>query len=173
MRPIKYAIYKGMGGKFGAVQFSLAAPVFVCEVCKHRNYMVPEHDGNSTCSGDMPVREGAVFVDVANTTAPNIYDWEHKTIFAMSVTDMGKILSGLRAGTEVKLLHDPGAQTEKQGQVTKTLSFGAQTDRGCLFNMYEKNKSGEEKKFMIPLTPDEVTVIGTLIARAIPLVLAW
>lgn len=173
MRSIKYAIYKGIKGSYGAVQFSLSPPVYVCELCKHRNYVEPEHDGNSSCGGDMPVREGAVFVDIANSTGPNVYDWASKTIFAMSVTDMGKVLTGLRAGTGVKLLHDPGAQTDKAGQVTKTLSFGEITDKGCLLNVYEKNKSGEEKKFMIPLSPDEVNIIGTLIARAIPKVLAW
>lgn len=173
MRPIKYAVYKGIKGSYGAVQFSFSPPVYVCEVCKHRNYREPEHNGNSQCAGEMPVREGAIFIDVANSTGSNIYDWEKKTIFALSVNDMGKVLLGLRNGTGVKLLHDPGAQSEKAGQITKTLSFDEVTEKGSLFNMYEKNKSGEEKKFMIPLSADEISIIGTLISHAIPLALGW
>lgn len=177
MRPIKYAVYKGIKGSYGAVQFSLSPPVYVCNQCNHRNYQFPDgpqHNSNpATCNGQFELREGAVFVDIANATGPNLYDWEHKTIFALSVNDLGKVLAALKAGIECKLLHDPGAQTEKAGLVTKTMSFTALTEKGFMFYMYEKNKSGEEKKFMIPFTVDEVAILGTLITSAIPSVLGW
>lgn len=174
IRPIKYAVYKGTGGKWGAVQFSLSPPVYVCQVCSHRNYDLPEHKNTvNPCDGQFEIRAGAVFADVANATGPNLYDWDHKTIFALSINDLGKVLAALKSGTACKLLHDPGAQTEKAGLITKTLAFTELTEKGFLFNMYEKNKSGEEKKFTIPFTVDEVAILGTLVSSAIPSILGW
>jgi Whirly transcription factor len=174
IRPMKYAIYKGVGGKFGAVQFSLMKPNVFCFSCKEKYYdtlFICNKCGGS--SEVLEKREGAVFVEVAPTVGPNLYDWDKKIIFALSVVDIGKLVNKLRAGQEVKLLHDPGAQTEKAGQVTKTLSFTAPTEKGSLFSIQEKNKSGEPKSYNVPLSPEEMTIIGTLLVAAIPVCLAW
>lgn len=174
IRPIKYSIYKGVNSKYGCVQFSIMKPHLVCLKCKSKTFTGNISNCSGKCDGQIETREGAVFIDVANAVGPNVYDWDKKTIFALSVVDMGKIVSGLRLGDAVKLLHDPGAQSEKAGQVTKTLNFTAPTNKGSLFSIQEKVKGSEEiKNFSVPLSPDEVTVIGTLLSTAISVCLSW
>lgn len=152
---MKYAIYKGMTGKYGAVQFQLSPPKI-------------DENGNG-------VREGAVFVEITKATGPNVYDWNSKITFALSVNDLGKVLTALRNGTECTLLHDPGAQTTTQGQVTKNFRFTLQTEKGMLLSVRETNKvvPGNDKNYSIPMSPDEVSLLGTLVLRAIPACLGW
>ncbi len=159
MQPLKYAVYKGIGGsKYGCVQFSLKLP------------RVTEKTDKGFEVGD----PGCVFVECAPTTGPNVYDWNNKIIFALSVGDMGKIVSGLTGGNEVKLVHDPGAKSDQAGQVNKNLTFTAPGDKGCLFYLNENNKANPEgKKYCVPLTNDELLIIVTLLRSAISTCLAW
>lgn len=175
MKSLQYAVYKGKGGKFGAAQFNLSPSHFYCDTCKAKNYQGELHPATGTnCSGKMLSREGCIFLEMTSPSAPDVYDWANKVIFAMSVTDLGKLLVGLRSGNEVKLLHDPGAGSEKMGQVKKTLSFTSPKglEAGGLLSLYE-TAIDNKKSHTVPLTGDEVMTLAVLIQAGISRCLNW
>lgn len=175
----QFSCYKGISGRFGAAQFTLAVPYNFCSQCKERDYIgsMREH-----CNQKTEVRDGAVFLNICSPAGPNQYDWENKVVFALSIVDIGKLLYGLRSGcvdgdgnpSEVKLMHDPGAKTETMGKVQKHLNLtspkGARV--GFMLNVAQIN-GNERKSHTVPLTSDEATVLATLLAAAIPRILAW
>jgi hypothetical protein len=175
MRSLQYQIYKGKGAKFGAAQFNLAPSHMYCELCKAKNYNGETHPNTgNACSGKMISREGCVFLEITSPSAPDVYDWANKIIIALSVTDLGKLLVGLRAGTEVKLLHDPGAGSDKMGQIRKTLNFVSPNglEQGGILTAGET--SGDNKKqHKVPFTGDEVLVLAVLVQTAISRCMNW
>ncbi len=174
IKPQQYNIYKGVGGKFGAAQFNLQYPHYYCSntKCRTKNFDGPEQ--LCQCKDvKMIAREGAVFCEIASAKAANVYDWDNKIIMALSVADMGKIVTGLRMGTEVKLMHDPGAKSDHAGQVRKNLNFGLPSEKGCIISAMETGGSDEPKKHTVPLTLDEVTVLVKLFESAVVRCLAW
>lgn len=149
-RPIKYAIYKGVNGKFGCFQFQL----------------LPAYKSSKG-------PEGAVFIEAANATAPNVYDWEHKIVFALSPADIGTFLSGFQSGS-CKLLHDPGAGSDRKGQKVKNLDLQAGQNAGTFFlNLSEKIGDEEARVVKIPLNAGEARCIITLLTAALPVMLGW
>lgn len=175
MRPLQYAIYKGKSGKFGAVQFNFQPPHYYCSSCKAKNYTNDSHPATqSGCQGEMIQREGAVFMEITSATSPDVYDWNNKIVMALSVNDLGKLLVTLRTGADLKLLHDPGAGSEKKGQIRKTLFVSSPKgiESGCMFNA-NSVADGTEKRHTVPMTFDEVCVLGTLVSTAISRCLNW
>lgn len=175
--PVQYAIYKGNKGKWGAAQFQIQKAHRYCTECKKKADFVQLSCMTSNCSGKLIPREGAVFVDVASATGENIYDWTKKITFALGIVDLGKILYGMRTateGTEIKLMHDPGAQTESMGKVKKFFSLSSPKGPGEGFMLRIAEQSGDANKVhTVPMTADEATVLSTLIASAIAQVLDW
>ena len=155
-RPLQYAVYKGMSNKWGAAQFDFKPPVLAS--------IVPKVEGE----------EGIIFLAATSTSGPNQYDWTKKIVFALSVIDQGKILTGLLGKQDVSLVHDPGANSPNKGQVVKTLSFSAPGgwEKGCMLNLSQK-KGEDSLKHTVPLSPDEVTVLKSLFGRAIYRSLGW
>jgi hypothetical protein len=174
--PQQYAIYKGMGGKFGAAQFNLQLPHKFCAKCKKRDYT-----GNSLkcseCTEDLSVREGAVFLEVTSAKDKNVYDWSKKVTIALSVTDLSKLLYGIRTaseGSEVKLLHDPGAKTETMGKVQKHLTLSSPKGPSAGFMLSVAQIGGQDKlQHTVPLSAEEALTIATLFQAAIARTLAW
>lgn len=191
--PMQYAIYKGMGGKFGAAQFNLQPAHRHCLKCKKRFFTdeTVEFTRNAdnkvvaVCpidQGELQTREGTVFLEVTSAKDKNIYDWDKKVTIALSVTDLSKLLYGFRTGcsdgsgnpSEVKLLHDPGAKTETSGKIQKhlTLSSPKGATAGFMLNLAEFG--GQEKLLhTVPLLPEEALVLSTLFQAAISKILAW
>lgn len=177
IQPIQYAVYKGMGGKFGAAQFNLQKPHRVCGVCKKRDY-----SGSllECCNEKTTTRDGAVFLEVTSTAKDqkNVYDWSKKVTVALSVTDISKLLYGFRTateGSETKLMHDPGAKTESMGKVTKHVSLNSPQgpSKGFMLNVGQVSGQAEKIMHTVPLSAEEALVISTLFAAAIPQLLAW
>ncbi len=171
--PQQYAIYKGVSGKFGAVQFNFQAPHRYCTSCKKKDFTGELRE----CCGKVSVREGAVFVDITSTKDKNVYDWENKITVALSINDLGKILYGLRTakvGTEVKLMHDPGAKTAASGKIQKHIVFSSPKGPAVGFMLNVSQVTGQERRaHMVPLSPDEVLVVARLFDTAITRALAW
>ena len=151
-KPIVYAIYKGMSGKFGCFQFKLA----------------PAYD-----NPNRPDRmEGGVFIEAAPAVGPNKYDWNNKIIFALSVTDIGKILhDGLRQG-DINIFHDPGAKTQRANVTRKSLKV-TRGPKGGFFWALREETAGNDKQVQIPVSDDEATVIAELFKASIPKILGW
>lgn len=158
-RPLQYKIYKGIKGKFGAIRFGLL-PAYVN-------------------SGNNNKPEGAVFVEAAPTIGVNNYDWENsKIVFALKVTDIGKILSFLKTKNESNLilLHDTGlSKGQPQGELVTILNISRpnETMKSFWVNMSQKEQGSVKNEVKIPISIDEMFVIYTLLEAAIPRILAW
>lgn len=180
-KPLQFAIYKGMTGKFGALQTNFQPPHYYRVGSDGRNEKdfkgdrALDHSGRLKDADGWKQREGAIFLEVTSANGPNKYDWEQKITIALSVTDMSKLALGLTTGKETKLIHDPGAKTERAGITTKHLSLtspdGIMT-RGCMIQVSQKTAS-DQRSHTIPVSPDECLALRTLLLTAIPKALAW
>jgi hypothetical protein len=173
MNTLQYAVYKGTGGKFGAIQFNFQPPHYYRE--KQKDFTgVNALDDNGRMKEGWKTRDGCVFMEITSTKEANVYDWENKVTIALSVNDLGKILLGLRTGEDVKLMHDPGAKSESAGAVRKHLNISSPkgTTAGCIVSV-SMIAGDQEKKHMVPLTGDELLVLATLVQAAIPRALGW
>jgi hypothetical protein len=140
--PLQVAFYKGMGGKWGAVQFNLRKPHYFCEAkdtdgnpCRSKVYdqaLPPQKCPTEGCSGSrMKSKEGFIYMDICSTKGRNEYDWSNKITLQLNVNDIGKILTvidGTREdtkGASVEIMHDPGARTHTQGKIQKWFSVSS------------------------------------------------
>ncbi len=183
---LQLAFYRGLGGKFGALQFKLNPPHWYVSrpgLQKLKNYEGPflkdqwTKDYPDLTYDDLTTREGCLFLEAAPTIGKSIYDWEHRKIMiALSVTDLGKILTVLEGlNTEIKLMHDPGMKGDTQGKVQKylTVSSPEGLQRGVLFNLSQREQGKEPNQFMVPLSGDEALVLKSCLQQAIPVTLGW
>jgi len=202
MFPLRFAVYKGLSGKFGAVQFLFQRPHFFCSNDRrHKVFNDVVFDGSRvpsvspglsasasfskdvTCpvcnKGTLSSREGCIFLDTAATVSKDKYDWDNKISLSLSITDVSKLLHGIRYNKETKLYHDPGAKSDKQGLVGKTILMKPNEDggavNGCMFSFFESNKNTPDikKSVMVPLTGDEVAALFSLLEQVIPQMLSW
>jgi len=186
--PLQLAFYKGVTGKWGALQFNLQRPHYYCAQCKAKVYdskyapdpCVNTNDSNSPCSaGRMKSREGAIFMEITSARGKNDYDWDNKIVMALSIEDMSQILcvlEGCDGGNgECKLMHDPGAKTASQGKVQKWLDIttpkGIQV--GCMFTARMKQTDGDPISHTVPLNASEVKRLAACLRNAIPVAVAW
>jgi hypothetical protein len=198
VKPIQWAVYKGMGAKHGAVQFNLMEAHYRCGTCKKRYLTgatvakanatfkpVPcparDTDSHTACNGELSIREGCVFIEMAPTVGKNKYDWNERISFALSPGDMSKILFAIRTqggdkSANIKILHDPFAKTQKAGQVTKNLfmSWPGTARKGALLTLSMSDKPKNVKKsHTVPLNGEELLLLTTLLESSIPRVLGW
>lgn len=173
-KPLQYAVYKGVGGKFGAVQFNLQRPHFYRG--RDKDFTGAQAlDGEGRLVNDWKQREGAIFVEAASASGKNVYDWESKITMAMSVNDMGKIVHALTTTGNVDIMHDPGAKTDKAGLTSKHLKLYSKEGvmkAGCLLTLIQTT-GGNTIKHTVPVAPDECIIIRQLFASAIPSSLQW
>lgn len=175
-RPLQYAVYKGMSGKFGAVQFNFQPPHYYRE--KEKDFTgdrALDQDGRLLEQAGWKQREGAIFVEVAPTSGQNKYDWDRKINFALSVTDMGKIIHFLASGKDTSIMHDPGAKTDKQGSVKKYLNLSSPKgilDAGAMLTLSQTSDQ-DKLQHTVPLSPDECIVLRQLLLSAVPAALQW
>jgi hypothetical protein len=179
-KPLQFAIYKGMGGKFGAVQANFQPPHYY-RMVDGRNEKdfggsrALDHSGRIKETEGWKQREGAVFLEATSPSGPNQYNWENKVTVALSVTDMSKLALGLTTGKETKLMHDPGAKTERAGVTTKHITLSSPEgvmNKGCMLQVSQKT-GDDRRSHTIPLSPDECLSLRTLLLTAIPKALAW
>ena len=177
MKPIQHNIYKGTSGKFGAIQFSLLPSHWVSsdpssKVKVFGDNPVPPHDAAD--DSEMIQKDGCIFVHAASAVGPNKYDWDNKIVFALSLTDIGKLLVHFKNGQDLSLFHDPGAQSTRKGEVTKTMKFSSPKGivNGAFINLV-MNAGGKTTTHSIPLTVDELAILDTLLRAAVPKMLAW
>ncbi len=173
MNPLQYAVYKGVKGKFGAVQFNLQAPHYFKD--REKDFTGAKAFGeDGKLKEGWKIREGAVFMEITSTKEPNVYDWENKITVALSTNDLGKVLFGLKTGNETKLMHDPGAKSESAGAVQKHVNISSPngTAEGCMIRV-SQTSAGQTKSHTVPLSGDELLVLATLVQSAISRSLNW
>jgi hypothetical protein len=173
IKPLQWQVYKGTGGKHGAVQFNLQRPHFYQG--KTRDFTGAKAlDESGRLREGWRIREGAVFLEITSTKDKNVYDWDNKIIIALSVTDMSKILFTCMTGDECKIMHDPGAKSASQGVVKKYLTVTSPkgTKVGAMISATQ-DSSGKKRSHSVPLTGEELIVLRTLLQKAISEALAW
>lgn len=191
MNPMQYAVYKGTGGKFGAVQFNFQRPHFYSG--KQKDFTgascFEEVDGRRRLKEGWKEREGCVFLEIAPTVDKNTYDWNQKIIMALSVGDLSKVLYFLVTGkspvkkererdgkptNSMTLMHDPGAKSDREGQVRKYLRLYSPGGTADGLMLSAEHVTGDEKRsHSVPLTGDEVIALRSLLQVVIPAALSW
>jgi hypothetical protein len=188
MQPLKYSIYKGVSGKYGAVQFNYIKPHFYCskdrkhkffegKTVKEASFKRDTPCPRENCQGTLSSREGCILLDITSAVGRNKYDWDNKIIMQLTVTDIGQLMIGFLSGKETKLMHDPGAKTANQGKVYKNLIWSSPngpSEGGILTvtHMTDKNKE-TMVKHRVPLSPGELQILVSLLRGTIPNLLAW
>lgn len=172
MRPLQFAIYKGMKNSWGALQLNLAPPHYYSG--KQKDFTGYEAMENGALRDGWKVREGTIFLEMTSTKDDNVYDWDNKIVLALGITDVGKILHALFTGQECKIMHDPGAKSETQGKVRKNLRVASPhgTAKGCMIGTSQIS-AGQKKEHSVPLSGDELIVLKELLQAAIPQMLKW
>ena len=177
LNALQYAIYKGTGGKHGAIQFNFQAPHYY--LGKQKDFTgsiacATEADGKTTMKEGWRIREGAVFLEITSTKGPNVYDWENKVVMALSTDDMGRLLLALVSGEECKLMHDPGAKSDAQGAVKKYLAMSSPqgTSAGAIVSVTQVS-GGEKRVHTVPISASEVIVLRSLLQAGIAKSLGW
>lgn len=191
MNPMQFAIYKGTGGKWGAIQFNFQKPHFYSGKLKDFTGQTAFElvDGRKKLREGWKEREGCVFVEIAPTTDKNKYDWDKKIIMALSVNDMGKLLYFLATGkssnsnererngkvtNSMTIMHDPHAKSDRAGQTQKYLTMYSPggTAEGGMITITQK-EGDQKREHKVPVTGDEVMVLRTLFQSAISSALNW
>jgi len=186
IKPQQFAVYKNLGAsaKFGALQFNLQPTHYACknQGCKGKNFT----DSTPVCTCETPEmeqREGCVFLDAASPIpGGNTCNWKEKIILALNMTDLGKLLFFLRVGKTsgknpsdtLSLVHDRYAGTDRAGEVMKTVRVWSPngTTQGAMVTIQEKN-GDTSREHKIPLSGDDIAILGTLVQAAIVKIVGW
>ena len=166
--PLQFAVFKGVTGKYGAMRLNLK---------------------KSYTDGRRDKDDGCIFLEMAPTSSPNVYDWENnKIIMALGVTDISKIIMFLQSPQHpayqptarnqkadgcLHIYHDKGAGTTSKGKDTTNLTISKPEGYDNYFFDGYQNKEGIIKKVKITISPDEAISLRILLQKAIPLLLAW
>ena len=145
------AIYKGLGGRNGALQFNL----------------IPWNSDRKR--GDKSSPSGFVLVEGARTVSKDEYDWNNKISFALSALDIGSFIVGIQRGC--RIFH-------KYGNATKTLELQlGSNDKNDLptwmLYLNEIPDGGEKNTIVVPITSNEMAVLKNLLQTAIPIIHGW
>ena len=183
INPLQLSFYKGAGGKHGAIQFNLQKPhYYVKSNPKLKNYngkFIPEDwlmDNPHLTRDDLSSREGALFLEICSTKGANEYNWEKKIVMALSIHDMGKVLTVLEGlKKDVDIMHDPGAKSSTAGEIRKKLIVNSPEGikSGVIVTVTMKDKSEETTKHTVPLSCEEARVLAICIRSFIPVALGW
>jgi len=197
MNPMQHAVYKGTGGKYGAVQFNLQGPHYYTGKTKDFKGLVDAEgkndraaftvvDGKVKLKEGWNQRQGCVFVECAPAVGKNKYDWQQKVIMALSIGDLGKILYFLQTGQSpnkaereknkggMSIFHDPGAKSDRAGVVRKYIKFFSPNGPANGLMLTLESIEGDDKRSnQVPVTGDEVMVLRSLFTAAISSALNW
>ena len=168
--PLQFGVYRGVGGKFGAVQFNLQRPHWHNRKTDTR---LPNYDAvkNRNDKEDWKPRTGVIFMEITSATAPNVYDWDNKITLALNTDDMAQLLNALTFVGEAKIYHDPDKGKPNEGSRGKTLNLKViEREKGCLISCSSKDGN---KKHSVPLTFEQATQLRVLLNRAISEAFAW
>jgi len=149
-RPHQYAIYKNQG-------------------CAQFNLMRPSIKKNN----EGYYKEGVVFLEMANSSGSHSHDWDNKIIFALSCNDLAKLYLGFQKGHDVVLIHDPNAQSDKEGLIKKTLTLKPGEKTGTFFLTLTERKGGDTLQTKVSIQLFEAFILSQLFSKAISKILDW
>ncbi|KNA05359.1 hypothetical protein SOVF_191110 [Spinacia oleracea] len=126
-------------------------------------------------SGGVKVkRQGYIMLSFSPCVGERKYDWQRKQVFALSVTEVGSLLT-LGPNSSVDFFHDPAIQTSNAGQVRKGLSIKANSEgTGYFFSINVANNITKvNERFTVPVTSAEFAVMRTSFSSVLPHIMGW
>ncbi|MCL7021532.1 hypothetical protein MKW94_008171 [Papaver nudicaule] len=151
---VDYTIFKGKG----ALNMSPIPPKF-----------------SQLQSGCMKVdRKGAMMLNFFPAVGPKKYDWQKKQGFALSVTEMGSLIS-LGPSESAEFFHDPSMQSSNAGQVRKKLSVQPLGNGGGFsFSLNVNNSvSKTSDQIYVPVSKAEFEVMRSSFNYILPRIMGW
>jgi len=140
---------------------------------RFRIYKPNRTNTGSALQMDLNAERAAVFLEVANQTGEQAFDWANKITFKLATTDIGKMLAVFNGRKpSIDLFHDPGktvAETDTKSTSLK-LSKG---DYGFFMKVTTQSKAGALRSVSVPLAEDEAEVARVLLEAAIARIYDW
>jgi hypothetical protein len=184
--PLRLAFYKGLTGKYGAIQFNPQFPhYYVKREPSLKNFdgrYIPENwleTSPELTDADLASREGAIFLEITSAKDKNVYDWARKIVFALSITDIAQwieMLEGKKQPDGIKLMHDPGAKSERQGKIKKYLEVKSPQglEQGVIVTASEVMAGGGTPvRHTVPLSSHECTALVNAMKGFVAKALGW
>ena len=141
----KFVIYKGLKGTNGVFQFVLGPAI--------------EKEGK--------LNNGAIFVEAAPATGKNIYDWDKKIMFAISINDVVQIFGS--ANGEFKLTHVYDGEVKRL-----TVQKGQEYGYFMSITAGSEDGSGENNRAVkVPVSDGEYQVLRSLLMSSVPDIIGW
>lgn len=124
---------------------------------------------------DLAPDKGAVFLETANQTGEQAFDWGNKITVKLDVVDLGKLLTVLNnANRQTKLFHDP---TKREGYNGATLNTTIELSKGTQYGYYlrtsQQTANQPLKVVQLPLSDDEGQVLRVLMEKAVERIYGW
>lgn len=119
-------------------------------------------------------KEGCVFLEFAPAVGTRQYDWSKKQIFALSVLELGTLLS-FDPNEPCEFFHDPFVGKSEAGNIRKVLKVGMLQDTGgYFFNLRVSDRilNIDESLFM-PITKGEFSVMQSAFNFILPYLMGW
>ena len=118
---------------------------------------------------------GMILTEIAASAGERKYDWSGKIAMAISPQEVFEISTNIESG--VKLFHDLGKGTNREGQTIKKLNVSHLPAKdgkagGYAFNVYKK-ENGQESKISIVLSPSEYAFLRFLLQCAVRTALGY
>lgn len=119
-------------------------------------------------------KEGLLFMSFAPSTGPKQYDWGRKQFFALSVAELGGLVS-LTFSENVEYFHDPHMGSSNAGKIRKCLKVEGMPDKsGFFFNFSVADKlENVDERFSVPVTKGEFAVLRSSFNFIIPYLMGW
>lgn len=122
-------------------------------------------------------KEGAILLEFANTTGPRSYDWTNKQTFALSVAEMGSLLT-LNPQDSTEFVHDPMKGKEGEGTIYKKLKIAPVTDtrtnaQGLSFALSVTENRSQSGNVYVTVSKSEFAIMRTCITYMVPYMLGW
>ena len=110
-----------------------------------------------------------VLVEAAPAKAQRDYDWGAKITFALSVGELGKLISNARR-SEISFVHDPNKGREAEGTVVKNFKMSRMgSDTGFFVTLSRRGYAGAgSESISVPIDDSEFAVMDELFRYSIP-----
>lgn len=118
-------------------------------------------------------REGGMLFEFAPIgNGPREYDWSKKTTFLLDATECGEIIANDAKFQKdgVEFSHDPNAQSDKSGQITKKLRINPTPDgKGYFISLNVNDRIASiNSNILLPVTKAELEVTRQLMIYCLP-----
>ncbi|GLJ28111.1 hypothetical protein SUGI_0552160 [Cryptomeria japonica] len=122
-------------------------------------------------------RAGTLMLEFAHSVGERKYDWNKKQMFALSVTELGCLIS-LSPNESCEFFHDPLMGKSGSGKIQKVLQLtprpNASDASGYFIRLKVSNKIAQiEEQFNMPITKAEFTLMRSAFNYVLPYFLGW